>query len=169
MNQKGVGAALKGLPRDSFFITTKTKPCAEMTEAACNAQAEKEFLQDLSDLGLDYVDLILLHGASHHGKGACAKPACTKDLGQWKVRRTCLISPLGFVGANMFAPAVAQAYEKLYKAGKAKAIGVSNYCVSCFECLVGAPGVTVVPCAPCLLLLTPLKTLIRAVGMHQGG
>jgi len=86
MNQKGVGAALKGLPRDSFFITTKTKPCAEMTEAACSAQAEKEFLQDLSDLGLDYVDLILLHGASHHGKGACAKPACTKDLGQWKVR-----------------------------------------------------------------------------------
>ena len=60
----------------------------------------------------------------------------------------------------MFAPA--QAYEKLYKAGKAKAIGVSNYCVSCFECLVGAPGVTVVPCAPCLLLLAPLKTLIRA-------
>ena len=145
MNQKGVGAALKGLPRDSFFITTKTKPCAEMTEAACSAQAEKEFLQDLSDLGLDYVDLILLHGASHHGHGACAKPACTKDLGQWK------------------------AYEKLYKAGKAKAIGVSNYCVSCFECLVGAPGVTVVPCAPCLLLLTALKTLIRAVGMHQGG
>ena len=90
MNQKGVGAALKGLPRDSFFITTKTKPCAEMTEAACSAQAEKEFLQDLSDLGLDYVDLILLHGASHHGKGACAKPACTKDLGQWKVRRTCV-------------------------------------------------------------------------------
>ena len=81
---------LKGLPRDSFFITTKTKPCAEMTEAACSAQAEKEFLQDLSDLGLDYVDLILLHGASHHGKGACAKPACTKDLGQWKVRRTCV-------------------------------------------------------------------------------
>ena len=63
----------------------------------------------------------------------------------------------------MFAPA--QAYEKLYKAGKAKAIGVSNYCVSCFECLVGAPGVTVVPCAPCLLLLTPLtRALIRAVG-----
>merc|ERR1712176_196071 len=27
--------------------------------------------------------------------------------------------------------------EEFYKAGKAKAIGVSNYCPSCFECLKG--------------------------------
>ena len=27
-NQVGVGSALKSLPRDSFFLTTKTKPCA---------------------------------------------------------------------------------------------------------------------------------------------
>merc|ERR1740138_582285 len=33
----------------------------------------------------------------------------------------------------------------MYKAGKAKAIGVSNYCVSCFDCLIGQPGVEVVP------------------------
>lgn len=120
-NQVGVGKALSGLPRDSFFLTTKTTPCAEATEAACEAQATKEFLGDLKDLNLEYVDLILLHGASHRGAGKCEAASCTKDLGQWK------------------------AYEKLYKMGKAKAIGVSNYCVSCFECLVGAPGVTVVP------------------------
>ena len=76
--------------------------------------------RSLSDLGLDYVDLILLHGPSSHG-ATCDKFACEKDIGQWK------------------------AYEALYKAGKAKAIGVSNYCVSCYECLIGAPGVTVVP------------------------
>ena len=29
-NQKGVGAALKGLPRDSFFLTTKTIPCTSV-------------------------------------------------------------------------------------------------------------------------------------------
>ena len=33
----------------------------------------------------------------------------------------------------------------MYKQGKAKAIGVSNYCVSCFDCLLNQPGVTVVP------------------------
>jgi diketogulonate reductase-like aldo/keto reductase len=121
-NQVGVGKALKSLPRDSYFLTTKTTPCAESTEAACEAQSTKEFLQDLTDLGLDYVDLILLHGASvSTHTGSCDPAACTKDRGQWK------------------------AYEKLYKAGKAKAIGVSNYCVSCFECLIGQPGVTVVP------------------------
>ena len=46
LQQKGVGAALKGLPRDSFFITTKTKPCAEMTEAACSAQAARQARND---------------------------------------------------------------------------------------------------------------------------
>jgi diketogulonate reductase-like aldo/keto reductase len=119
-NQKGVGAALKGLPRDSYFLTTKTVPCSKMTEAECMASTTKDFLGDLTDLGLDYVDLILLHGPSAHG-AKCDKLACAKDIGQWK------------------------AYEALYKAGKAKAIGVSNYCVSCYECLIGAPGVTVVP------------------------
>ena len=121
-NQVGCGKALAKYPRDSYFLTTKTKPCGEETEAACEAQATKEFEADLAALGVEYVDLILLHGASSAGHSSmCNKDACTKDLGQWK------------------------AYEKLYKAGKAKAIGVSNYCVSCFECLIGQPGVTVVP------------------------
>jgi diketogulonate reductase-like aldo/keto reductase len=70
---------------------------------------------------MDYVDLMLIHGASHRGTGKCDAAACTKDRGQWK------------------------AYQELYKQGKAKAIGVSNYCVSCFECLLGQPGTTVVP------------------------
>lgn len=108
-NQKGVGLALKGLDRDSFFLTTKTVPCTlvpsaaaaacasskisdlsahcscahrHMTEAACEAQATSDFLGDLSDLGLDHVDLILLHGPSHRGAGTCDKASCTKDLGQ---------------------------------------------------------------------------------------
>ena len=71
-------------------------------------------------MGLDYVDLILLHGPSHAGKGSCDVASCAKDAGQWA------------------------AYSKLYKAGKAKAIGVSNYCVSCFDCLLKDPA-TVVP------------------------
>ena len=120
-NQKGCGDELKKYPRDSYFLTTKTFPCQAATEAECQAQATKDFLGDLEALGMDYVDLILLHGASHHGAGKCEAAACAKDLGQWK------------------------AYQELYKQGKAKAIGVSNYCISCFDCLLGQPGVTVVP------------------------
>jgi diketogulonate reductase-like aldo/keto reductase len=120
-NQKGVGKALVGVKRDSYFLTTKTLPCSGKTEAACYAQTMSDFNGDLKDLGVDYVDLILLHGASHRGEGKCDAAACTKDLGQWK------------------------AYQDMYKQGKAKAIGVSNYCVSCFDCLLGQPNVTVVP------------------------
>ena len=77
-NQKGVGAALKGVDRDSYFLTTKTVPCTSATEAACEAATTKDFLGDLSDLGLDYVDLILLHGPSHRGAGSCDKARHTQ-------------------------------------------------------------------------------------------
>ena len=73
----------------------------------------------------------------------------------------------------------------MYKAGKAKAIGVSNYCVSCFDCLIGQPGVTVVPAVnqvrtllllfvllPLLVLpllpLLLLLTLLLQIEMHVG-
>lgn len=118
-NQDGVGQALKGLPRDSFFLTTKTPPCMELTADACEKKANEQFLGDLQSLQVDYVDLILLHGPSHIGKGSCDALACSRDQGQWA------------------------AYEKLYKAGKAKAIGVSNYCPSCMKCLL--QSATVVP------------------------
>eukprot|EP00935_MAST-01C_sp_MAST-1C-sp1_P002049 g2049.t1 len=120
-NQIGVGQALAGVDRKSYFLTTKTFPCRNETEEACYNQTMSDFELDLKDLGVDYVDLILLHGASHRGKGSCDAAACTKDLGQWK------------------------AYQDMYKQGKAKAIGVSNYCISCFDCLLGQPGVDVVP------------------------
>eukprot|EP00729_Bicosta_minor_P011727 gene11727-9852_t len=75
---------------------------------------------DLSALNLDYVDLILLHAPSTGvHTGACNAAACAINKAQW------------------------QAYESIYKQGKAKAIGVSNYCQSCLECLMG--GNTTVP------------------------
>ena len=120
-NQWGVGEALAGVPRDSYFLTSKTVPCTADTEEACYNQTMSDFAGDLVALQLDHVDLMLLHGPAHRGTGSCDAAACEKDRGQWK------------------------AYQELYKQGKAKAIGVSNYCVSCFDCLLGAEGVTVVP------------------------
>ena len=61
----GVGKALAGRARASFFLTTKTVPCSEANigvKGACYNQTLSDFETDLTLLGLDYVDLILLHG-----------------------------------------------------------------------------------------------------------
>jgi diketogulonate reductase-like aldo/keto reductase len=88
------------------------------TDRRCYAQTMSDFATDLALLAVDYVDLILLHGPSHRGAGSCDENVCDEDLGQW------------------------QAYEEMYAKGKAKAIGVSNYCQSCFKCLLNSANVT---------------------------
>ncbi|MCF2705872.1 aldo/keto reductase [Arcanobacterium haemolyticum] len=56
-NEEGVGAAIakSGIPRDELFITTKlwAQPSADNTERAYEASLKR--------LGLDYVDLYLIH------------------------------------------------------------------------------------------------------------
>lgn len=124
-NQVGVGSAVAkliagGMKRSDIFVTTKTLPCKLDTPDACFTQTMKDIEGDLSALNLDYVDLILLHAPSTGvHTGACNAAACAINKAQW------------------------QAYESIYKQGKAKAIGVSNYCQSCLECLMG--GNTTVP------------------------
>jgi diketogulonate reductase-like aldo/keto reductase len=125
-NQIGVGKALAGRDRSSYFLTTKTVPCDKSvigTPGACFKQTLADVETDLKLLGVDYVDLILLHGPARakagYGKGTCDPVACASDAEQWA------------------------AYEQIYKAGKAKAIGVSNYCQSCLDSLLS--NATVVP------------------------
>lgn len=95
-NQKGVGAALRrtGLPREEFFVTSKIP-------GGLNASATAAALDGcLEDLGLAFVDLMLLHFPSDFsGKGG---PKARQE--EWL------------------------ALEAWAKAGKARAIGVSHYC-----------------------------------------
>jgi diketogulonate reductase-like aldo/keto reductase len=58
INERGVGIALRefGLPREETFITTKVWNTDQGREAAIRA-----FERSLSELGLDYVDLYLIH------------------------------------------------------------------------------------------------------------
>jgi diketogulonate reductase-like aldo/keto reductase len=108
LNQDGVGRALAGLDRDSYFLTTKVP---SPSTAKYYDETNQLLAEDLKLLNLDYVDLMLLHF-----------PPKTNDCGvmqeQWR------------------------AMEDFYKAGKAKAIGVSNYCISSLKCIAEKATVT---------------------------
>ncbi|KAJ3098233.1 hypothetical protein HDU97_004185 [Phlyctochytrium planicorne] len=88
-NEKEVGDAIRqsGIARSEFFVTTKL-----WNNDHGYDQTLKAFDISLKKLGLEYVDLYLIHA-----------PVEGKRLDSWR------------------------AMEKLYKEGKVKAIGVSNY------------------------------------------
>lgn len=87
-NEEAVGNAIKksGIPREELFIETKLWVSSISAE-----KAEAAFNESLRKLGVDYIDLYLLHQPFND------------YIGAWKV------------------------LEKLYKQGKIRAIGVSNF------------------------------------------
>ena len=87
-NEEAVGSALKkcGVPRDELFITTKL-----WIQDATYEAAKRAFETSAKKLGLDYLDLYLIHQPFNDYYGA------------WR------------------------ALEELYKAGRIRAIGVSNF------------------------------------------
>ncbi|MCH1626678.1 aldo/keto reductase [Fredinandcohnia quinoae] len=97
-NEAGVGQAIKeaGIPREELFITTKLWNSDQGYETALQA-----FDASLEKLGLEYIDLYLIHW-----------PGKDKYKETWK------------------------ALEKLYKDGRVRAIGVSNFHVHHLEDLI---------------------------------
>jgi len=88
-NESGVGKALResGVPREELFITTKVWNSDQGYHETLSA-----FEKSLEKLGLDYLDLYLIHW-----------PVKEKYIDTWR------------------------ALEKLYKEGRVRAIGVSNF------------------------------------------
>lgn len=97
-NEKSVGDAIKdsGIPRGDVFITTKLP--AEIKDYE---MAKKTFAKSLELLGVEYVDLYLIHA-----------PWPWNEIG-----KDCRKGNIE----------VYKALEEFYKEGKAKAIGVSNF------------------------------------------
>lgn len=116
-NQLGVGRAIRNsnVPRQSLFVETKVPGCGfdgTVTDNCYNGT--KAILEtDLSLLNLSYVDLVIIHFPPKAAffMRSCHLWVCSQVQDQWR------------------------ALEEFYAAGKAKAIGVSNYCPSCFACL----------------------------------
>ncbi|PFO02604.1 aldo/keto reductase [Bacillus sp. AFS076308] len=99
-NEGGVGQAIKesGVPRENLFITTKLWNSEQGYESTLKA-----FETSLNKLGLDYLDLYLIHW-----------PGKDKYKETWR------------------------AFEKLYKEGRVRAIGVSNFQTHHLEDLISS-------------------------------
>lgn len=97
-NEVSVGKAIKdsGIPREEIFVTTKLPADKKGYDIAHEC-----FEKSLSDLGLDYIDLYLIHAPWPWDKMGTD---CTEgNVDSWR------------------------AFEEIYDSGKVKAIGISNF------------------------------------------
>jgi len=110
-----VGEVLALVPREALFITSKVAPCSRMQgrllvsgAAECRERTAAQIASNLANLRVPRVDLLLIHLPPPEG---CAE-SCVLLQAQWA------------------------ALEVAYSAGYARAIGVSNMCRECLECLL---------------------------------
>ena len=98
-NEESVGRAIRdsGIPRQEIFVTTKLWNTNHSYE-----EARQAFEQSMEKLGLDYLDLYLIHWPN---------PKPLRENDEWKIRNA----------------EVWRAMEDLYQEGKIRAIGVSNF------------------------------------------
>ena len=111
-NEESVGKAIKdsGIKREDVFVTTKLPSHIKTYDGA-----KEHFAESLASLGLEYLDLYLIHAPwpwSNIGE------ECTEgNIEAWR------------------------AMVELYNAGKVRAIGVSNFAVKDITPLIDATGV----------------------------
>jgi len=125
-NQDGVSHAIHraidaGSSRDHFFVETKVPGCGNPLENTtrnpfdCYKSTVQNLESDLQQLNLTYVDLVLLHFPPFP---SFVLRSCNDETGSCEMARQQW-----------------RAMQEFQKAGKARALGVSNFCQSCLECL----------------------------------
>ena len=105
-NETSIGRAIKdsGIPRKKLFITTKLESHLKNYE-----QTFVEFEQSRQRLGLDYIDLYLIHAPWPWSEWQTNPDYSQGNIAAWK------------------------AMEKLYQEKKVRSIGVSNFDISHLE------------------------------------
>lgn len=104
-----------------MFLTTKVPGCDAQSVDECADSTAADINDDLAQLKVERVDLLLLHFPPR--PFPYTHTHCPRMRAQWR------------------------ALEDAYYAGKARAIGVSNFCPSCLECIAPSHGggTTIVP------------------------
>ncbi len=112
-NEPSVGRAIRdsGIPRDQIFVTTKLP-----AEVKSRHEAEVSFEKTISALGLDYVDLYLIHAPWPWSE--MGKDCRDGNIEVWR------------------------AFEKILADGRSRSIGVSNFDPADLESLIRATDVT---------------------------
>ena len=105
-NEEGVGEALRkcGLKREDIYLTTKVEGELKDYESA-----KRSIDESLARLGLDYIDLILIHCPQPWAEFRGEKRYFNENIEVWR------------------------ALEDAYYEGKVKAIGVSNFLIDDLE------------------------------------
>ena len=112
-NEEEVGKAIRdsNVPREEIFVTTKVWNTDRGYE-----KAKKSLEESLERLGLDYVDLLLIHWPANERQFPGKSNEINLDT--WK------------------------AFIELYKEGKAKSIGVSNFYLHHLKNLINNSEIT---------------------------
>lgn len=105
-NERGVGEGVRtcGVPREKIFITSKVAAEHKTYESAA-----KSIDESLAKLGMDYIDLMIIHCPQPWAEFRGERRYFTENKEVWR------------------------ALENAYKDGKVKAIGVSNFLVDDLE------------------------------------
>lgn len=114
-NSVGVGRAVAEVERSRVFVNTKIGGDFGYyhIDTAYN-ESMRQAYKNLEELSMDYVDMVILHNPPLRD----TENNCTVMQMQWK------------------------ALEDFYTAGKARAIGVSNYCQVDLACILETASVT---------------------------
>ena len=111
-NEDGVGKAIKAssVSREDIFIVSKVGSGGLVSGGALGYDDSLKQIQPILDsLQTDYVDLLLIHWPGPPGNSS--DPACQGSPTSWRACRQ----------------STWRALEEVYKMGKARAIGVSNF------------------------------------------
>jgi len=139
-NQVGVALGIKdaGVARDKLWIETKVEPCGHsiitpVRQGHCYNDTLAAFAQNLVQLDTAVVDITLIHSPPCVPNSSWADPQCMwPDQPDAVYPQNCNCK--AEVPCAMMREQWA-ALEAMYAAGKTRAIGVSNFCAACLECL----------------------------------